>query len=89
MIPDFPSFKNIELTDKEDVDRFTLEHQPYSDFNFISMWSWDIKEKMRISQLNGNLVVLFTDYITGESFCSFLGTHNVNETTEILLNYLE
>src|SRR6185295_15686005 len=63
----------------------THQFPPYSDFNFVSMWSWDIKGDMRICQLHGNLVVRFTDYITGEPFYSFLGNHEVNDTARQLL----
>ncbi len=86
MIPTFPSFKKLELTDREEIEKFTKKFPPYSDFNFISMWAWDIKGEMRVSKLNDNLVVLFTDYLTGEPFYSFLGDHKVNETAETLLN---
>ena len=57
MIPEFPKFKNLELSDKNDIEKFTSKFLPYSDFSFVSMWSWDIKGEMRIAQLNGNLVV--------------------------------
>ena len=50
------------------------------------MWSWDVKGEMRISQLYGNLVVRFTDYLTSNPFYSFLGNNKVNETAETLLN---
>ncbi|MEI8174518.1 MAG: phosphatidylglycerol lysyltransferase domain-containing protein [bacterium] len=85
MLPEFPQFKTLELSDKGDVEVFTKKFPPYSDFNFVSMWSWDIKGEMRISQLNNNLVVRFTDYITGEPFYSFLGDNEVNDTVEKLL----
>src|SRR6185436_18619332 len=87
MIPEFPEFKKLELTDKEEVEKFTSKFPPYSDFNFVSMWSWDIKGEMRLSMLNGNLVVRFTDYLTGELFYSFLGNSKVNETAEMLINF--
>ena len=40
---------------------------------------------MRISELNGNLVVKFTDYLTGEPFYSFLGKHKTTETAKKLI----
>ncbi len=85
MLPEFPKFKPIELSDKEAVEKITSKYPPYSDFNFVSMWSWDIKGQMRISALHGNLVVLFTDYLTSLPFYSFLGNNKVNETVEELL----
>lgn len=85
MIPEFPQFKKLELSDKKDIEKFTSKFFPYSDFNFVSMWSWNIKDEMQVSQMYGNLIVCFTDYLTSEPFYSFLGDNNVNETTEILL----
>jgi len=87
MIPEFPKFKNLELTDKEDVEKFTSKFPPYSDFNFISMWCWDIHNKIKISQLNNNLVVHFCDYITNDSFLSFLGDKKVLETSSELITF--
>lgn len=85
MIPKFPEFKKLELSDKNDIENFTSKYPPYSDFNFVSMWCWNIKDEMRISVLNSNLVVRFTDYLTGDLFYSFLGDNMVNETVEKIL----
>jgi len=87
MIPIFPNFKKLELNDREEVEKFTSKFKPYSDFNFTSLWAWDIKNELLISMLNENLVVLFTDYITDKQFYSFLGKNKVKETIEILLNF--
>src|SRR5574343_1109613 len=89
MIPEFPNFKNLELSDKKSIDNFTKKHPPYSDFNFTSMWVWNTTEEIQISILNDNLVVKFTDYLNGDHFYSFLGTNKIKETTNILLDYTE
>lgn len=85
MIPPFPEFKRLELADKADVESFTKQFPPYSDFNFNSIWSWDVRGDVRISQLNGNLVVRFSDYITGEPFYSFIGQNEVSDTARTLI----
>ena len=41
---------------------------------------------MRLSQLNGNLVVQFADYITGKPFLSFIGKNKPDETVQALLD---
>ncbi|HVW66632.1 MAG TPA: phosphatidylglycerol lysyltransferase domain-containing protein [Candidatus Peribacteraceae bacterium] len=87
MIPKFPKFKKIEPTDKIDAEIFTQRLLPYSDFNFVSLWSWDIHGKVRLSELNGNLVVRFIDYLSGEPFYSFLGENKINETIDVLLKH--
>ncbi len=39
MLPQFPQFKPLELTDKSDIEAITKQHLPYSDFNFVSLWN--------------------------------------------------
>jgi hypothetical protein len=88
-IPLFPSFKKLEISDQEVIQKITERYRPYSDFSFISLWSWDIGGRMGISMLNDNLVIRFTDYVSGEIFYSFLGNNKVNETAEMILNFLK
>ncbi len=87
MIPLFPDFKKLELNDKKDVEKFTSKFSPYADFNFSNMWAWDLKGEMGLSTLNDNLVVKFTDYLTGHPFLSFIGDSLVNETARELIAF--
>lgn len=61
------------------------DFHPYSDYNFTSLYSWDIFDSILISRLNDNLVVKFNDYVTNKAFFSFIGINKVNTTAEILL----
>ena len=87
MIPNFPDFKCLTWNDKEEVGQFTKDFPPYSDFNFTSLYAWNIDDKVKVSKLNGNLVVLFSDYLTGKPFLSFLGCKNVSDTASSLIEY--
>jgi hypothetical protein len=87
MIPVFPKFKKLELADKKEIERVTKEFPPYSDFNFVSLWSWNTHNKIRVSKLNKNIVVQFSDYVTHETFFSFIGKNKVLETTIELIAY--
>jgi len=87
MIPDFPKFKKIELSDRIEIEKFTSKFPPYSDFNFVSMWSWNFHKKTKISKLNDNLVILFNDYLSGDIFLSFVGEKNIIETSSILIDF--
>ncbi len=89
MIPEFPKFKKLELSDKKDIESFTHKHPPYSDFNFANMWAWDIHHKIRISMLNKNFVVLFSDYVHGEQFLMFIGKNKISETAKRLIEFSE
>jgi len=89
MIPEFPNFKKICLTDRKDIESYTDKFPPYSDFNFINLWSWNpkVQEGRMISKLNNNLVVHFTDYRTKEPSLSFLGTNNCTDTAKKLIEF--
>lgn len=89
MIPFFPDFKNLELADKEEFDKYTKKFEPYSDFNFISLWVYNTENDTKISDLNGNLIIRFRDYITNNPFYTFIGTNRVNETANLLLDFSE
>ncbi len=87
MIPNFPDFKIIELSDRESIFAITKKFEPYSDFDFGNIIFWDYTEKMLISKLNENLVIKFNDYLTGEYFYTFIGVNEVEATTETLLQH--
>jgi len=87
MLPIFPVFKPIEIKDQEDVEKITKNYPAYSNFNFVSLFCWDISGKRRISTLDGNLVIRSTSDITGKEFLTFMGDKNVVETIARLLKY--
>jgi hypothetical protein len=89
MIPKFPQFKKIELSDKEEIEGFIKKYPPYSDFNFTNMWIWNLGDGISLSVLNKNLVVKFIDYKNGQPFLSFLGENMINETAEEMISFSE
>ena len=85
MLPRFPVFKELELADIADVQRYTARHAPFSDFNFASLWAWNVDNSVQLSELGGNLVVRFSDYLTGEAFYSLLGEHALDAAVRALI----
>jgi hypothetical protein len=85
MIPLFPNFKKIDLGDKYEIDSFINKYSPYSDYNFVSLWSYNILDDVLISNLHNNLAVKFLDYKTNGHFYSFIGKNNINSTIAKLL----
>ena len=84
-IPVFPKFKKLELNDQEAVESFIKNHPPYSDYNFVSLWSYNTQEKIEVSNLNANLVIKFQDYLSDEFFLSFIGHKKLTQTIDSLL----
>lgn len=85
MIPIFPNFKDLELSDKGEFENIIKKYEPYSDYNFISLWAYNTEKDTRISLLNNNLVLRFRDYITNEPFYTFLGDNNPENTVDQLI----
>jgi len=87
MLSRFPEFEPIAITSRETINAIIDKFPPYSDFNFVSLYSWDIKNSMQVSELDGNLVVLFKDYTSDKAFLTFIGDSDVDKTIETLLKY--
>ncbi|OGG15734.1 hypothetical protein A3D77_01775 [Candidatus Gottesmanbacteria bacterium RIFCSPHIGHO2_02_FULL_39_11] len=85
MLPAFPNFKKIELSDRKIIEQFTQQFPPYNDFEFVSLWTYNMGEKNAFSTIYGNLVIKIHDFITGDFFYSFLGTNRIKETIAALL----
>lgn len=86
MIAKFPKFSKLKLIHQKEIDLRLKNLPPYSDFNFVSMWSYNTESDMTISILRENLVVKFRDYTTNQPFYSFFGTNQVEKTAAELLD---
>lgn len=87
MIPQFPQMRALSLEDKAQVEAITRSFPPYSDLTFVNLWSWNGSDT-GISLHNGNLVLRFADYLTGEPLYLFLGNNRVDETADALFKFL-
>lgn len=85
VIPTFPDFKPLELSDRAAIDAAGQGFPPYSDFNFTNMYAWDTQGAMRLSRLHGNIVVQFIDYLSETPFLTFIGQQRISETASALL----
>jgi hypothetical protein len=89
VLPQFPEFKTVELTDQASVKALTAGYPPYADFNFVELFCWNRGDQGGISVLNGNLVIRWEDVVTGELFLTFLGESQIDKTVRELLEYSE
>ncbi len=85
MLPLFPASKHLELQDREAIQRYTSPHEPYSDFNFLSMWSYDVNGALEVSELDGNLIVLFQHYLNHCPVYSIFGKGVTAGTVDLVL----
>jgi uncharacterized protein len=87
MIPKFPNFKRLELSDKKEIERIVFKFSPHSTFNFTNLFAWDVRDNRKISKLNGNLVVLYSVFFVKKPFFSFLGSNRCENTVFKLLDF--
>lgn len=88
MIPQFPQFKPLELSDRKEIEAVTGQFPPYSDFNFTSLWAWNISESAEVSLVNNFLVIRMKNYISQEMIWLLCGTGDADKTLTYLFNYL-
>lgn len=88
MQPEFPSFAPLRLSDQAYFSDFVRRFPPYSDFDFASLWSWNVTDSVEWCVHRGNLVVSLGDYTTGKPLLSMLGDSQVNDAVEDLLSFL-
>lgn len=73
MIPRYPDFVPLTGACREAIQAVIGVMPPYSNFNFVSMDSWNVNGTCMVSSLNDNSVVLLEDYLTGKSFYAAIG----------------
>lgn len=81
------NFKKIELDDLEAIHEFGLQFPPYSDFNALSLWTYNTKDLAEYCFDNDNLVIKYTDYLTNEIFMTLLGTTQIQKTVDSVFSY--
>ncbi|HQI70597.1 MAG TPA: phosphatidylglycerol lysyltransferase domain-containing protein [Bacteroidales bacterium] len=88
MIPHFPQFKNLELTDKKEIENFTSQFLPYAEYQFATMCCWEIHQPFQLSIINDNLLLKQTNCLTGEYFFSLAGLNNLSQTIKEVFSFL-
>jgi len=83
----FPNFKPLEMNDRAEIEAFTRRFDPYSDFCFSLLTFYNCGEHTSWCWLNENLVLRFSDSFGPGVFLTFLGTHRVAATADVLINY--
>jgi hypothetical protein len=87
MIPKFPDFIDFFSVAPKNYLDLVSDFEPYSDFNFVSVFSWNVTGSCSVSLLNENLVLSMKDYLGDEQILTFIGKKHAAETAKTLLNY--
>ncbi|MGB9893557.1 MAG: DUF2156 domain-containing protein [Candidatus Saccharicenans sp.] len=86
MIPEYPELKPVELTDREEVNRYLERFPPeICELTFANIFIWRHWEKPRLSRINGNLCVLCSPPDEEPYFLEPVGENSLDETVSICL----
>jgi hypothetical protein len=88
MIPKFPEFIDLYEVSPAEYIKLIKRFEPYSDYNYVSLFSWNARGDSFISALNGNVVISLKDYLSDKRIISFIGSYKIIDTAIELLDYV-
>lgn len=83
----FPEFTLLSIDDRTTIQKFTEHFPPYSDFNFTSIYSWNVDNSHAYLFYKKNLILRLSDYLTGKPFYTILGREHLLATIKFILNH--
>ncbi len=87
MIPQFPEFTPVDFKLQKEIQTFTRKFDPYEDFSFVNLYTWDTNGNAGVSWLNNNLVIKIPNYMDSTKFTyTFVGTSQLDATVTTLLD---
>lgn len=81
------SLKRLTLEDGADIEGFVSKFAAYSDFNFVSLYSWSLHSQTMFYLNNGMLLLKLPDYSSQESIYTFMILENLDENVSGLIDY--
>ncbi len=82
-------FRKICLEDRETYEARVFCYEPYSDFNFNSLYSWNSSGIHAWREYGNGLAIRLADYITGDPVLSYVGSGDVGSDVEGLIELSE
>ncbi len=86
MVSQFPQFQALSSNDRQLFEKESSNFPQYSDisFNTLMTW-WNLDNKLKISKLNGNLVIYYSlPFDNDSSGLSIIGVNNIDESLDVL-----
>lgn len=81
-----PSFKEVRPEHTSIFNKYLSAFKPYSDFNLLSLLTWNKDEKNSFCELEGNLIIRINDYLTSDYIYSIIGENDIDKIVKLLLN---
>ena len=81
------SLKLLKLEDAAEIEKFVSRFAAYSDFNFVSLYSWSLHSQTMFYLNNGMLLLKLPDYGSQEFIYTFMILENMAENVAMLIDY--
>lgn len=89
-IPAFPRLRPVCIEDRATFEKTFREMQPeVSELNFTNLFMFRHVHDYRVSELNGNIVVLAKSYAGQPYFMPPIGEKSIPETMDALMDYMK
>lgn len=79
------ALRPLRLTDRKCIEGLVSDFPPYSDFDFASLWAWNIEEDAEWCELDGSVVLKMRDYQSGDKLYTLFGVIGADDIADDLL----
>lgn len=83
------SFESLSPKHKPVLSKIGREFKPYSDFNFASLYSWNIGDKTKIAIGESAVCIVMPDYISGQLVATILGDSGYKECLNTCISWFK
>ncbi len=83
------TFNTITASDQKLIENFVNKFLPYSDFNFVSIFSWSKHSSAKYCITNNCLFLILPDYITNKPIFTFLCDDNYRQNLNLYILWLQ
>lgn len=89
-IPAFPEFRPVELSDRARLESvFTAMRPEVSELNFTNLFMFKHVHEYRLSELDGNILILARSYADELCFLPPIGDNKIPETVRAMMDYMK
>ena len=83
------SFVDLTLDDGSKIKKFVSHVDSYSDFNFLSLYSWSLHAQTKFCLTDAALFLIIHDYVSQEPIYTFLSSQQPVQSLQVYIKWLK
>jgi len=87
MLTVFPKFTPLSKVQPSEVKKIIENYEPYSDFNYVSLFSWNTDDSTKLATLNGNLIISLKNYLDDKHNLMIIGDNEIDKSLDDMFVY--